>query len=82
MGRWRAPASAAGTDLPLAIRIVQVARDAHFQRQLRGPAGAVAVVRQRADGAFDPAVVDALDADMLEESADWAEPWPPNRPRT
>jgi HD-GYP domain-containing protein (c-di-GMP phosphodiesterase class II) len=64
---------AAGTELPLAIRIVQVARDAHFQRLLHGPAGAVAVVRQRADGAFDPAVVDALDADMLEESADWGE---------
>ena len=61
-----------GADLPLAIRIVHVARDANFQRFLHGPARAVEVVRERAGGAFDPAVVEALSADMLEESPDWA----------
>lgn len=63
----------AGADLPLAIRIVHVARDASFQRILRGPTGAVDVVRERAGGAFDPAVVDALSADMLDVSPSWAE---------
>lgn len=64
---------AAGDDLPLAIRIVHVARDATHQGLLHGPAGAWEVVRERADGAFDPAVVDALDAEMLEEPRDWAQ---------
>jgi HD-GYP domain-containing protein (c-di-GMP phosphodiesterase class II) len=49
-----------------------VARDANFQRLLHGPARAVEVVRERAGGAFDPAVVDALSVDMLEESEGWA----------
>ena len=63
---------AAGADLPLAIRIVHVARDANFQRFLHGPARAVDVVRERAGGAFDPAVVEALSVDMLAEASDWA----------
>jgi HD-GYP domain-containing protein (c-di-GMP phosphodiesterase class II) len=63
---------AAGPELPLAIRIVHVARDANFQRLLHGPARAVEVVRERASGAFDPAVVDALTADMLDEPVEWA----------
>lgn len=63
---------AAGADLPLAIRIVHVARDANFQRFLHGPARAVEVVRERAGGAFDPEVVDALSVAMLDEPADWA----------
>jgi putative nucleotidyltransferase with HDIG domain len=63
---------AAGRDLPFAIRIVHVARDVNFQRCLHEPARAVEVVRERAGGAFDPAVVDALSVDMLDESADWA----------
>jgi len=73
--RWdgRGPLGrAAGPDLPLAIRIVHVARDATVQRLLHGPAGAVKVVRERAGGAFDPAVVDALTTDMLEEPAGWS----------
>jgi HD-GYP domain-containing protein (c-di-GMP phosphodiesterase class II) len=56
---------AAATELPLAIRIVHVARDASFQCLLHGPAVAVDVVRDRAGGAFDPSVVDALSVDML-----------------
>lgn len=72
---------AAGTELPLAIRIVHVARDANFQRFLYGPTRAVGVVHERAGGAFDPEVVGALTVAMLEEPADWAaamdaEPWP------
>ena len=63
---------AAGPDLPFAIRIMHVARDANFQRLLHEPARALEVVRQRAGGAFDPAVVDALSVDMLGDSADWA----------
>ena len=62
----------AGAELPLAIRIVHVARDAGFQRLLHGPARAVEVLRERAGGAFDPAVVAALSVDMLEVSPDWA----------
>lgn len=64
---------AAGAELPLSIRIVQVARDAHVQRRLHGPAGAVEVLRDRAGAAFDPAVVDALSVDLLDEPATWAE---------
>lgn len=72
---------ASGAELPFAIRIVHVARDATFQRLLHGPARAVDVVRERAGGAFDPAVVDALTLDMLDESSGWdaamaAEPTP------
>jgi HD-GYP domain-containing protein (c-di-GMP phosphodiesterase class II) len=63
----------AGAELPLAIRIVHVARDASLQRLMGGPDRAVEVVRERASGAFDPAVVDALSIEMLAEPvADWA----------
>jgi HD-GYP domain-containing protein (c-di-GMP phosphodiesterase class II) len=64
---------AAGPDLPFAIRIAHVARDANFQGFLHGPGRAVEVVRERAGGAFDPAVVDALSVDMLDGSPGWAE---------
>ena len=63
---------AAGSDLPLAIRIVHVARDATLQRLLHGPVRAVEVVGERAGGAFDPDVVDALSVAMLAEPAEWA----------
>ena len=64
---------AVGADLPLAIRIVHVARDATFQHLLHGAGAAVEVVRERAGGAFDPSVVDALSVDMLDASTDWAD---------
>jgi HD-GYP domain-containing protein (c-di-GMP phosphodiesterase class II) len=54
------PAGVGGQDIPLPVRIVHVARDATFHRMLGGPEHAVAVVRERAGGAFDPAVVAAL----------------------
>ncbi len=59
LGRGRAAAARVGEDLPLAIRIVHVARDADVQRHQHGPQQAVDVVRKRAGGAFDPEVVDA-----------------------
>jgi len=62
---------ASGANLPFSIRIVHVARDAIVQRHLHGPARAVAVVRERAGGAFDAAVVEALSADVLDESPEW-----------
>jgi HD-GYP domain-containing protein (c-di-GMP phosphodiesterase class II) len=62
---------AGGEDLPLAIRIVHVARDAIVQRHLHGPARAVEVVGERAGGAFDPAVVAALSVEVLAESPEW-----------
>jgi HD-GYP domain-containing protein (c-di-GMP phosphodiesterase class II) len=51
---------AKGEGIPLAIRIVHVARDAAFQRMLGGEAFAVRVVRERAARAFDPHVAACL----------------------
>jgi HD-GYP domain-containing protein (c-di-GMP phosphodiesterase class II) len=50
------PGRAKGEEIPLAVRIVQVARDAAFQRMLGGPDLAARVIRQRAGSAFDPVV--------------------------
>jgi response regulator RpfG family c-di-GMP phosphodiesterase len=41
-------------ELPLPMRIVQVARDAALQRLLRGEQFAAEVIRERAGSAFDP----------------------------
>jgi len=49
-----------GTQLPLALRIMHVARDATFQRWFGGQEHAVHVLAQRAGHAFDPAVVAVL----------------------
>ncbi|HZD72114.1 MAG TPA: HD domain-containing phosphohydrolase [Actinomycetes bacterium] len=43
-------------EIPLPVRIVHVARDAAFQRMLGGWEYAAGVVRERAGGAFDPAI--------------------------
>ena len=51
---------AKGEEIPLAIRIVHVARDAAFQRMRGGEAFAVRVVRERAGHAFDPHVAACL----------------------
>jgi HD-GYP domain-containing protein (c-di-GMP phosphodiesterase class II) len=56
---------AQGEELPVALRIAHVARDACFQSLLRGSEGAVAVIRERSSGAFDPDVVTALTGEML-----------------
>jgi HD-GYP domain-containing protein (c-di-GMP phosphodiesterase class II) len=47
---------AKGEDVPLPIRIVHVGRDATYQRLLGDDEHVVAVVRDRAGGAFDPNV--------------------------
>lgn len=74
--------------LPLALRIVHVARDAELQLLVTGnPRDAVDVLRSRAGGAFDPDVVGALAEEaeavlVADDSSCWdrvlaAEPGPP-----
>lgn len=57
---WGAPRRAKRDEIPLPIRIVHVARDAAFQRMLRGNEFAADVVRHRAGSAFDPDVATLL----------------------
>jgi HD-GYP domain-containing protein (c-di-GMP phosphodiesterase class II) len=52
--------------LPLALRIVHVARDAALQQLIGGPEYAARVVGERAGHAFDPAVVAPLVAEYPE----------------
>jgi len=73
------PGERAGPEIPLALRIIHVARDAAFQRLLGGVELAARVVRERAGGAFDP-VIAALLADhateiltLDEETSAWEE---------
>lgn len=47
---------AEGDEIPLALRIAQVARDAALQRHVGGEGDAVDIIRDRAGGAFDPVV--------------------------
>ena len=54
------PGRARHEEIPLAVRIASVARDAVFQRLLGGTEFAARVVRKRAGGAFDPAVATQL----------------------
>lgn len=49
-----------GTQLPLPLRIMHVARDATFQRWFGGQAHAIHVLNQRAGHAFDPQIVAVL----------------------
>jgi HD-GYP domain-containing protein (c-di-GMP phosphodiesterase class II) len=60
------PGHARGEDVPLAVRVMQVAQDADRQRGLGGVAQAATVVRKRAGSAFDPAVAQAFAADADE----------------
>ena len=64
------PGRARGDEIPLPVRIVQVARDAAFQRMLGGAELAARVMRQRAGGAFDPAVAVSLADGAAELLAD------------
>jgi HD-GYP domain-containing protein (c-di-GMP phosphodiesterase class II) len=50
------PGRAKRDEIPLAVRIVHVARDAAFQRMLGGGEFAARIVRERAGGAFDPVI--------------------------
>ena len=54
------PGRAGGRGIPLAMRVVQVARDATFQALLAGESTAVEVIAGRAGHAFDPQVAEAL----------------------
>jgi HD-GYP domain-containing protein (c-di-GMP phosphodiesterase class II) len=67
------PGLARGEDIPLAVRIVHVARDATFHRMIGGPEMAARVVRSRAGHAFDPAVATCLADDVEEIFAGLAE---------
>jgi HD-GYP domain-containing protein (c-di-GMP phosphodiesterase class II) len=58
--RWGEPGRTRGDEIPLAMRIVHVARDAAFQRMLGGADRAASVIRRRAGHAFDPDVVAVL----------------------
>jgi HD-GYP domain-containing protein (c-di-GMP phosphodiesterase class II) len=70
------PGLAMGDQIPRAMRIVHVARDASFQRMLGGAEYAVSVVRRRAGHAFDPEVVAALADERVEFLAvDTASAW-------
>ena len=67
--RWdgRGPLHRAkGEEIPLAMRIVHVAVDCAFQRQLVGAEDAARLVRERAGHAFDPEVAACM-ADGAEE---------------
>jgi DNA-binding CsgD family transcriptional regulator len=55
-----------GEELPMALRIIHVARDAALQRMLGGVDYAAKVVAERAGGAFDPVLAARLAADAHE----------------
>ena len=62
-------------EIPLAMRIAHVARDADTQRQLGGVEFARRIVRDRASGAFDPTIAacfvdEAAEILALDDSAD------------
>jgi putative nucleotidyltransferase with HDIG domain len=57
------PDGLAGEDVPLAVRVVTVARDAELWARQAGWATAVEVLAHRRDRAYDPAVADALAGD-------------------
>ena len=88
--RWdgKGPRRRPGPQVPLALRIAHVARDAAFQQLVGGTERAVATTRERSGRAFDPAVAAALvddpagllDVDEAEPVWDQvmaAEPGPP-----
>jgi len=60
------PARLKGEEIPLALRIIHVARDFAFQRLLGGDELAARVIRARAGAAFDPAIATRL----ADEAAD------------
>jgi HD-GYP domain-containing protein (c-di-GMP phosphodiesterase class II) len=63
MERWDGkgtPGRVKAEEIPLALRIAHVARDADAQRELGGVERAARVVRARAGAAFDPAIATRL----------------------
>jgi HD-GYP domain-containing protein (c-di-GMP phosphodiesterase class II) len=73
------PGRAKGDEIPLAVRIAQIARDAAFQRMRGGPEFAARTIRRRAGKAFDPVLAAALldgAADLLatdDDGSAWVE---------
>ena len=67
------PAGASGDQIPVEMRVAQLADFAEVHRRMYGLDGAVAMARNRRGGHFDPQVVDALLADpegVLAEPSD------------
>ena len=71
------PGRLRGTELPSALRIMHVARDATFQRWFGGQEHAEHVLAQRAGHAFDPAIVEVLldDAPAVLSGTDEGPAW-------
>jgi HD-GYP domain-containing protein (c-di-GMP phosphodiesterase class II) len=68
----------AGDEIPMALRIVTVARDAAYQAMLGGEEHAARVIRERAGHAFDPEVADIFSsnaADALTTGDDASTVW-------
>jgi HD-GYP domain-containing protein (c-di-GMP phosphodiesterase class II) len=57
------PAGAAGEDIPIEMRVAQLADVAEVHHRMYGVDGAVAMARSRRGGHLDPAVVDAFTTD-------------------
>ncbi|OBF32994.1 LuxR family transcriptional regulator [Mycobacterium sp. ACS1612] len=57
------PNGAAGEDIPIEMRVAQVADMVEVHQREYGTVGAVAMARSRRGGQFDPAVVDAFTED-------------------
>ncbi len=60
------PVGASGTDIPIEMRVAQLADVAEVHHRMYGVEGAVAVARSRRGGHFDPEVVDAFTTDPEE----------------
>ena len=60
------PGGVAGEEIPIAVRIAHVARDAAFQLMLGDSEFVADVIGQRADRAFDPTVATTLARDATE----------------
>ncbi|MCS5718755.1 LuxR C-terminal-related transcriptional regulator [Herbiconiux sp. CPCC 205763] len=57
------PAGVSGADIPIEMRVAQLADVAEVHHRLYGVEGTVALARSRRGGQFDPAVVDAYTSD-------------------
>jgi hypothetical protein len=57
------PQGRSGTDIPIEMRIAQLADMSEVHHRLYGVDGAVAMARNRRGGQFDPAIVDVFTAD-------------------
>jgi HD-GYP domain-containing protein (c-di-GMP phosphodiesterase class II) len=60
------PGRLRGAEIPLALRIVHVARDAALHHALGGTEEALRVVRERSGGAFDPEIASAFERHTAE----------------